>query len=163
MDLTFRRAEGTFNVRAAAVILHEERLLTVVHGNAGHYALPGGRVHLHETMEQAIHRELQEELGFTPASVRPLWLNQAFFTVADGTPFHELAIYYLVDFTGSNLLKRGETFEGRDGPLPLHFRWLPLSSLKDVKIVPTFIKEHIFHLPEHLELISNYQSISGKD
>ena len=43
-----------------------------------------------------------------------------------------------------------------DGQLALHFRWLPFQELAGAKIVPAFIKERIHHLPDHLELITNY-------
>ena len=42
--------------------------------------LPGGRVKMGETAEEAVIREIREELFATPEIVRPLWLNQAFFT-----------------------------------------------------------------------------------
>lgn len=153
-DLTFRTEDGVLNIRVTAVIVHENRLLTVEHGDAGYYALPGGRVKLGEAMDDAIRREVEEELGFVPAGIRPLWLNQGFFT-AKGTPYHELCLYYLVDFTGSGLLSRGECFTGEDAGMKLTFRWLPFEALPQTNLVPRFIRTKINHLPEHLELIEN--------
>lgn len=45
-----------------------------------YFYLPDGRVKMGETAEQAIVREIREELGITLKIARPLWLNQAFFT-----------------------------------------------------------------------------------
>ncbi|MBQ8523994.1 MAG: NUDIX domain-containing protein [Clostridia bacterium] len=48
-----------------------------------------------ETAENAVIRELQEELGVTAKIARPLWLNQAFFTEdVDNLRYHELCIYH---------------------------------------------------------------------
>ena len=52
-------------------------------------------MHVGETAEAAILRELQEELQIMPRIVRPLWLNQAFFTEdATRTNYHELCLYF---------------------------------------------------------------------
>ena len=70
--------------------MHDDRLQ--------YYYLPGGRVSIGETAEHAVVREVQEELGVTPKIVRPLWLNQAFFTEdVDNLNYHELCIYFLMD------------------------------------------------------------------
>ena len=63
-----------------------------------------------ETAEQAVIREVREELGVAPKIVRPVWLNQGFFTEeVDNLRYHELCIYFLMDASETDLLKNGET------------------------------------------------------
>ena len=72
-----------------------------------YYSLPGGRVMMGETAEQAVIREVQEELGISLKISRPLWLDQAFFMKnVDGLKYHELCIYFLMDILDTNLLKK---------------------------------------------------------
>ena len=60
-----------------------------------YYSLPGGRVMMGETAEQAMVREIQEELGVSLKISRPLWLIQSFFTKdTDGLRYHEICIYF---------------------------------------------------------------------
>ena len=64
MDLSFRVDNQKFNYRVCAVILSEGKILTVYHSALSpYYSLPGGRVTMDETAEQAVVREVQEELG----------------------------------------------------------------------------------------------------
>lgn len=64
------------------------------------FYLPGGRVELGETAEHAVVREVQEELCVTTKVIRPLWLNQAFFTEdVDKLNYHELCLYFLMDIS----------------------------------------------------------------
>ena len=46
-----------------------------------------------ETAEHAVVREVEEELNITPKIIRPLWLNQSFFTEdVDKLNYHEICI-----------------------------------------------------------------------
>ena len=64
-----------------------------------------------ETAEQAVVREIREELGVTMKIARPLWLNQAFFTEdVDGIRYHELCIYFLMDISNTDLSERSNSF-----------------------------------------------------
>ena len=63
MDLTFETENGIFNYRVCAVIKYENKLLAMKNNMSPYYFLPGGRVHLHESAENAIIRELEEEIG----------------------------------------------------------------------------------------------------
>ena len=46
MDISFKSPEGAFNYRAAAIIIHDGRLLVLQDEGIPHDYLPGGRVHL---------------------------------------------------------------------------------------------------------------------
>ena len=159
MDLTFRTEGGIFNYRVCAVIIHEGKILATKDQNSPYYYLPGGRVKLHEPAENAIIREVREELDIEPKIVRPLWLNQGFFTEdVTGIRFHELCLYYLVDISETDLLSRGERFTMMESGRPHYYEWIPLSRLESEYLYPLFIKKKIFNLPEHLTVLTEFES-----
>ena len=158
MDLTFRTEGGIFNYRVCAVIIHEGKILATKDQNSPYYYLPGGRVKLHEPAENAIIREVREELDIEPKIVRPLWLNQGFFTEdVTGIRFHELCLYYLVDISETDLLSRGERFTMMESGRPHYYEWIPLSRLESEYLYPLFIKKKIFNLPEHLTVLTEFE------
>ena len=158
MDITFKTPEGIFNYRVCAVILHENRLLAMKNDRTPYYFLPGGRVALHENAENAIVREMKEELGIDVTVLRPLWFNQGFFT-EDVTQqkFHELCLYYLVDVSKTDLISKGDTFDIAEPDKINHFYWLPLDTLQEQYLYPIFIKENIRNLPQALTIMTEYQ------
>ena len=159
MDLTFKTETGIFNYRVCAVILHDGKLLAMKNQQTPYYFLPGGRVHLHEAAEDAILREIREELNIEPKSIRPLWLNQGFFTEdVTGKRFHEICIYYLVDAEGTDLLAKGNRFTTHESAHDNFFEWIPLSRLQEEYLYPLFIKEKIFNLPEHFTILTEYET-----
>lgn len=150
MDITFKTPEGRFNYRVCAVILYDDKILAMHDERSPYYYLPGGRVALHETAEDAVLRELREELEIDASIIRPLWLNQSFFTEdVNGERFHELCLYYLIDISKTDLLKRGEKFTLRERHHIHDFEWLDISGLKDKYFYPLFLKEKILDLPDH--------------
>ena len=153
MDISYREGGGKFNYRVCAVMVHEGKLLAMRDERSPYYYLPGGRVKLGETAEDAVLRELREELGISAAIRRPLWLNQGFFTEdVDQLRYHELCLYFLIDFAGTDLLARGRSFRRDEGVHSHQFTWLPFESLVDAYFYPIFLKREIFHLPEQLTL-----------
>ena len=159
MDLTFRTESGIFNYRVCAVILHDGKILATKDQNSPYYYLPGGRVKLHEPAEEAIVREIREELDVEPKILRPLWLNQGFFTEdVTGIRFHELCLYYLVDISKTNLLARGDSFTMLESGHPHYYEWIPLCRLENEYLYPLFIKKKIYDLPEHLTVLTEYES-----
>ncbi len=149
MDISFRTGNEKFNYRVCAMIIHENKILAMHDEWSLCFTLPGGRVCMGETAEQAIVREVKEELRITSEIVRPLWLNQAFFTAdVDHLHYHELCIYFLMDISNTDLLLRGDRFELTEGMHTHAFEWLPFEQLKDEYFYPIFLKNEIFDLPE---------------
>ena len=153
MDISFVTGEGRFNYRVSAVILDEGRILAMHDERSPYYYLPGGRVKMGERAEDAVLREVREELGIEARIELPLWLSQAFFIEdVDRTDFHELCLYFLVDASATDLLTRGDRFRGPELRHVHDFEWLPFERLKDEYFYPLFLKTEIFHLPEGLTL-----------
>ena len=149
MDISFRSNNQKFNYRVCAMMIWDGKILAMHDDRSPYYYLPGGRVTMGERAEQAVIREVQEELGITPKIIRPLWLNQAFFTEdVDNLHYHELCIYFLMDIEDTDLLTRGEKFTATEGRRTHSFEWLAFDRLKDEYFYPLFLKKDIFNLPK---------------
>ena len=62
-DICWSAPGGTFNLRVAAVIIHDQKVLLCTVAGLGYWFLPGGRVRFAEPAQRALSRELAEELG----------------------------------------------------------------------------------------------------
>ena len=153
MDITYITGSEKFNYRVCAVITDRGRVLAMRDERSPYYYLPGGRVRMGERAEDAVIRETEEELLITPEIVRPLWLEQGFFTEdVDHLRYHEICVYFLLDVKNTSLMDRGEKFTLREGPHTHDFEWLDFHRLKDEYFYPLFLKTEIFSLPEHFTL-----------
>lgn len=111
-----------------------------------------------ETAECAIEREIEEELGVIPRIIRPLWLNQGFFTEdVDKLNYHELCICFLLDVSDTGLLEKGEKFTLRERHHTHVFEWLAFERLKDEYFYPVFLKTEIDNLPDNLVLRTEFE------
>ncbi|MCI5652078.1 MAG: NUDIX domain-containing protein [Ruminococcus bromii] len=152
-DVSFSTRKGRFNYRTAAVIVQDGRLLVTTDSNSAYNYLPGGRVTVNETAEDALTRELREELNIEVAPGRALWVCQSFFTLEPtGERIHELCTYFAVDVSGTDLLKRGDRFPGEEPGV--RFEWIPLDRLPEIDLEPEFLKTQVKNPPEHTELIT---------
>ena len=158
MDISFKTDNQKFNYRVCAMMISNGKILVMHDERSPYYYLPGGRVVIGETAEAAVVREVEEELGVTPKIIRPLWLNQAFFTEdVDNLHYHELCIYFLMDIADTNLLERGENFTSNEGQRTHTFEWLEFDRLKDKYFYPLFLKKDIFNLPDEFTIRTEYE------
>ena len=158
MDITFKTEEGRFNYRVCALIIHNGKILAMQDERSPYYYLPGGRVNLHESADDAVLREVREELEIDAEIVRPLWLNQGFFQEdVSGERFHELCVYYLMDISKTDLLSRGNTFTLREGKHVHRYEWIAFERLQEEYFYPKFLKKKIFELPSEFTLQAEYE------
>ena len=153
MDISFKINDDKFNYRVCAIMIDNDKILAMHDECSPYYYLPGGRVMIGETAEQAVIREIKEELGITPKISRPLWLNQAFFKEdVDGLNYHELCIYFLMNITDTDLLSKGNKFTLQERHHTYNFEWIEFNRLENEYFYPLFLKKEIYNLPLHFTI-----------
>lgn len=158
MDISFKFDNEKFNYRVCAIIIDNGRILVMGDKSLPYFYLPGGRVKMGETAEEAVLRECSEELDAKPEIIRPLWLNQAFFTEdVKNIRFHELCVYFLMDISKTDILLRGNEFSVSENGRKHEYKWLPFEKLEKEYFYPNFIKKEIFKLPENFEIRSEIE------
>ena len=63
MDISFKFSNEKFNYRVCAMMISDGKILAMQDERSPYYYLPGGRVKTGETAENAVIREVKEELG----------------------------------------------------------------------------------------------------
>ena len=114
LDISFRTAAGRFNFRVGAIIIQNNQLLMVRNYRDPYYYSVGGRVHLHETLEEAVLREVLEETG-VPLEIEKLgFIHENFFTLEhSGEIFHEISFfYYMKPIENFNLVNQRQLNRG---------------------------------------------------
>ncbi|MEK4246924.1 NUDIX domain-containing protein [Psychrobacillus sp. FSL K6-2684] len=151
MDLSFKTDEGRFNYRVAGLLLNESKILIMKDENSPYYYFPGGRVSMHEKSEDAILREIREELSVDAAIERLLWINENFFEEEVlKEKFHEICFIYLLTLKDDKLLTKGNEFEeNEEGKIHTYY-WKTFDELKELNVYPLFLKNRCSELPEHL-------------
>ena len=150
-DISFRLDGHRINLRVGGIFIAEGCVLLNRLEKDAYWFLPGGRVITGESSDQAIRREIREELGIDCRIVRPVFLLENFFALA-GEPFHELGIYYLLDAGGAPLPKDGDRVETDAGIL---FQWQAVNRLGEIDFRPAVLGERLQHLPPAFEHIVN--------
>lgn len=151
--LRFDVGSGVFNYRSAAVIISDGHILLHKSVKDDFWALPGGRVELFESSEDTISRELMEELGLGARVIRLLWHVESFYDYSD-KKYHEVANYFLTEFSKAPSVFTERDFLGIEAELDLVFRWVPVNKLPEYKLMPEFLVNSIQNIPEGIEYLS---------
>jgi len=142
LDISFRTGEGRFNFRVGAIIIQNNQLLMVRNHRDPYYYSVGGRVHLHESLEEAVLREVLEETG-VPMQIEKLgFIHENFFTLEhSGEVFHEISFfYYMKPFANFRLINQSLTEDGVEEKL----EWIPLDKINEYALYPEFFKTDLY-------------------
>lgn len=144
-----------FNFRVAGVAISRDRLLVHRNEKESNWSLPGGRIQPLEFSEQALVREMREELGAVVSVERTLWVMENLFGYEEGKQVHEVCFYYLMALADDDPLHANDgDFDGDEDGERLIFHWLPLDSLATAAFNPEMLKARLLNIPDSPEVIT---------
>ena len=150
-DCGFTKGEKWFRYRAAAIIIENDCVLFVGNENENYYYSVGGGVHMGETSEDAVVREVFEETGVKYEIDRLAVIHENFFNENTGSlkglDCHEICFYYLMKPRGSQKLNSNSYTLGYKEEM----HWLPIKDLGNYKAFPSFLKDYLKE--EHSEIV----------
>lgn len=155
--ISFSAAGWRFHLRAAAIIRDGDFVLLHRVADDPFWALPGGRVELGETAEDAVRRELREELD-TEVQVSALAAVVENRFRYRGESQHGVELHFEVTLPPDSPLLGREPFErmeplaaGLDGQgagsLRMLFQWFHLSEVPHLDLRPAFQRESLSAWP----------------
>ena len=143
-DLRFTIPDRRFTlaVRAAAILIHEGRVLLERTIGKNEYYLPGGHVQPLEKTDETLIRELREELHSEMEITGFAGVGELFFPW-EGRTIQQLCFYYRVRFRtekGAPGIPAEGRFDGFDPAETKHYHleyvWVPLEQLDRIRIRP---------------------------
>jgi len=140
MDLTINVGDYKLNVRAAAVIIHNNKVLVHRNINSDHYALVGGRIEIGENSVDTIKREIKEELGKDVEITGYISTIENFFEM-DGSKYHEIMFVHKIEFVNKEDKLIEHTLKNIEGKDYLRYEWLELDKIDNYPLLPIAIKE----------------------
>ena len=142
MDISIRRPDIRFHLRAAAIIIVDNRVLMVKSDDSDAYYTVGGRIRMGESSADAVLREVCEETGQPLAIDRLLFVDERFFHY-DGADHHQVCFYYLMQPPAFPIPDGKPTDQAGES-----LAWLPIADLPKFTIIPSFLCTALQNLPD---------------
>ncbi|EHR31978.1 hypothetical protein HMPREF9709_01791 [Helcococcus kunzii ATCC 51366] len=144
IDAGFLKEKTWFRYRAAAIIVEDKKVLLAKNNITDYYYSVGGAVHVGETSEKAVIREVFEETGEVYEIDRLAVIHENIYWGIDpgfeDVICHEICFYYIMKPKG--LLEFNQTGMSASG-VEEKVYWLDIENLNNVKAYPSFIKKYL--------------------
>ena len=162
--ISFDQDKNKFNFRVGAIIQSPDEKQILVHrlSNFDFWLLPGGRVEMLESTDEAIKREVQEELGTESKVSKLIATTESFFNMKDKV-YHELGFNYIVTIPeNSSLFQMKGEFAGVEGE-KYRYRWCNRELLNQINFKPDYLVPILQNIPkEHVHIIKD-ERVKEKD
>ncbi len=143
-DCCFTSGNDWFRYRTGAIIVENNHILVISSKSLDYYYTVGGAVHMGETAEECILREVYEETGTHYEIDHLAIVCENFFKgkigKLKGLDCHCLELHFL--------MKRRDSMEIRTNSYNLEdekevTKWIPIDQIQKYDIRPSFIKDKI--------------------
>ena len=130
----------TFNLVVRALYFRQGALL--VSRWRGSYCFPvGGRIEPGESLEQAVHREFEEETGAQARLLRLVYFHENFFGHGPSGRVHELGWYFWAE-ADRTIGRPGSSAPHPDAET-LTLEYVPLDRLSEFDLRPAFLGDYL--------------------
>lgn len=146
MDLRFLVDGMKLNVRSGIIIIKDNKILLHKNDNKDNYCLPGGGVKFLESSEEAIIREIKEEVNLDIKVEEFVTTIESIFE-KDGIKFHE--IYFIYKGSFINDIDTNKIIKNIEGK-PIKYGFVDLDKIDDYYILPVIIKDIIKNKKSHI-------------
>ena len=153
MDITIDVDNYKLNVRAAGVMIHNDKILVHRNVNSDHYALIGGRVEIGENSVDTVKREIKEELGKDIEIIGYISTIENFFEMK-GSKYHEIMFVHKIEFINKEDKKIEYTMKNIEGKDYLQYEWIERNQIDQVPLMPEKIKSVLKNRKYHSHIIN---------
>jgi len=141
-DMTVLVDDSAINLRVGAIITRGDQVLMVRNSRDKYFYSVGGRIQIGESSEQAVVREVSEELGVSMEIERLGFVQENYFygTLGDKTRrlIYEICFYYYMKVPPDFELRHRDVSGDGSGEA---IEWLPFDTQET--IYPTFFKTEL--------------------
>jgi 8-oxo-dGTP pyrophosphatase MutT (NUDIX family) len=128
---------GKFNYKAGSILIHNNKVLLQRPVSDDIWFLPGGRVEFFEQSEDALNREMIEELNVRVEKHKLIWIVQHFLEFTN-SKIHEIGLYYWVTLPKDHpILSHEDQFIA--GEEDYFNKWIAINDLEQYNVVPEFV------------------------
>ena len=142
-DCGFTKENNWFRYRAAAIIIENDCVLFVGNEKEDYYYSVGGGVHMGESAEDAVVREVFEETGVKYEIDRLAIIHENFFNQHQGSlkglNCHEICFYFLMKPRGTQELNSHSFTQNVEEKM----YWIPIKDLDKYRTFPYFFKDYL--------------------
>ena len=95
MDLKIKTEKEEFHGRTCGIIKQENKFLIMRVNKTSYYHIPGGHIEIGEDSEQAVIREIKEEIGCDVQEASLFSIQENFWT-RNAKKCHGIEFYYII-------------------------------------------------------------------
>lgn len=141
MDLKIKTEAEEFHGRTCGIIKQDNYFLIMRVNRTPYYHIPGGHIEIGEDSNQAVIREIKEEIG-CDVNRTNLFAIQENFWKRKGKQCHGIEFYYIVEPEPKLQINDYERIENDKGEEKLlEFKWVTAEELLNIDLRPSNIKE----------------------
>ena len=138
LDCCCKVENKIFRYRASGIIIEDGCLLLAQSPHLPYLYSVGGGVHVDETAEQAVVREVQEETGMIYEIDRLAFISERFVNSE-----HRLSFYFLMKPRGTKALNVTSNDE--------KMVWIPMNKLDEYEISPAWYKTELLNISNEIK------------